>query len=141
VSQPSIPNALRRRVEQEARHRCGYCLCAEAFGVPMEFDHLVPTSRGGRTILSNLWLACSRCNKAKSARVRALDPETRKMVRLFNPHQDRWSEHFRWADGGQRIEGITPIGRATENALGLNRRVHVTARRFWIAAGVHPPRD
>jgi hypothetical protein len=107
----------------------------------MEFDHLVPTSRGGRTRLGNLWLACSRCNKAKSNRVRALDPVTRKMVRLFNPRQDAWNEHFRWVDDGLRIEGVSPIGRATEKALGLNLRAHIMARRFWIAAGVFPPRD
>jgi HNH endonuclease len=141
VSQTPIPKALRRQVEWDARDRCGYCLCAAAFGVPMEFDHLVPTGRGGRTIRTNLWLACSRCNKAKSDRVRGRDPVTRKIVPLFNPRRDRWIDHFRWGDGGLRIEGITPIGRATERALGLNLLVHVTARRFWIAAGVHPPRD
>lgn len=141
MSQPPVPKALGRRVEREAGHRCGYCLCAEAFGIPIEFDHLVPISRGGATVLSNLWLACSRCNKAKSNRVRARDPVTGKLVRLFNPRQDRWSEHFRWSSGGERIEGTTPIGRATERALGLNRWVHIAARRLWIAAGVFPPRN
>jgi HNH endonuclease len=141
VSKSPVPKPLRRRVAAEARYRCGYCLAAEVFGVAMELDHLVPTSGGGRTIQSNLWLACYHCNKAKSGRVRSRDPVTGKMVRLFNPRRDRWTDHFRWADGGLRIEGITTIGRATERALELNRRVHVTARRFWIDAGVHPPRD
>jgi 5-methylcytosine-specific restriction endonuclease McrA len=141
VSKSPVPKALWRRVAAEARHRCGYCLAAEAFGVAMELDHLIPAARGGRTIRSNLWLACDRCNKAKSGRVRIPDPVTRKMVRLFNPRRNRWSVHFRWTDGGLRIEGITPIGRATERALALNRPVHITARRFWIVAGVFPPRD
>ena len=141
MSQPPVPKPLRRRVTAEARHRCGYCLAAEAFGVAIELDHLVPASRGGRTVRTNLWLAGSHCNKAKSGRVRVRDPVTRQMVRLFNPRQDRWAEHFRWADGGLRIEGITPIGRATERALGLNLFDHVAARRFWIGAGVHPPRE
>jgi hypothetical protein len=73
--------------------------------------------------------------------MRFRDPVSSKLVRLFNPRRDVWSAHFRWADGGLRIEGSTAIGRATERALKLNLKVHVIARRFWISAGVHPPRE
>jgi hypothetical protein len=40
-----------------------------------------------------------------------------------------------------RIEGKTAIGRATVEALQLNREVLVEARGTWIAAGLHPPTD
>lgn len=39
------------------------------------------------------------------------------------------------------IEGVTPIGRATVAALRMNRPLPVRARRVWVAAGMHPPRD
>ena len=106
----------------------------------MELDHLVPQSRGGRSERQNLWLACSQCNDFKSDRVRARDSETGRIVRLFNPRRDDWTEHFRWVDGGLIVEGLTPIGRATVAALKLNQRVRVIARRVWVAAGWHPPR-
>lgn len=32
----------------------------------LEIDHIVPTSKGGRCILSNLQVLCSWCNRAKS---------------------------------------------------------------------------
>jgi hypothetical protein len=140
VSQSPIPTATRHRVAREAGYRCGYCLCSELIlGEPMEFDHLIPESRGGRTELQNLWLACSQCNDFKSDRVRARDPATGRVVRLFNPRRDVWADHFRWIDGGLIVEGTTPIGRATVMALKLNRRVRVLARRVWVAAGWHPP--
>jgi hypothetical protein len=52
-----------------------------------------------------------------------------------------YAAHFRWIDGGLIVEGLTPIGRATVLALKLNMAAHVTSRRFWISAGVHPPPD
>jgi len=142
VSQAYIPAALRRQVAREALYRCGYCLCSEAvLGEPMEFDHVIPLSREGRTTRQNLWLACSQCNDFKSDRVQARDPLTGKVVRLFNPRRDNWNDHFHWVDSGLRVEGTTPVGRATVSALKLNQAVRVTARRAWVAAGWHPPRS
>jgi len=61
------------------------------------------------------------------------------MVRLFNPRHDDWNAHFRWIEGGLRIDGKTDIGRTTVLALQLNLRIRVIARRAWISAGWHPP--
>jgi len=62
-------------------------------------------------------------------------------VRLFNPRRPDWSKHFRWVDGGLKIEGLTPTGRATVVRLKLNRAVRVIARGNWLRTGKHPPRD
>ena len=100
-----------------------------------------PKAKGGPTVRSNLWLACGMCNKRKGQRVRVQDPVTQKMVRLFSPRRDEWYDHFRWTFGGERIEGITDIGRAMVAALELNLPIRVTARRRWIRVGWHPPGD
>jgi 5-methylcytosine-specific restriction endonuclease McrA len=42
--------------------RCAYCGAEE---VPLEIEHIVPRSRGGTDRVSNLTLACRRCNQAK----------------------------------------------------------------------------
>lgn len=141
MSKSPIPVALGRRIRREAGYRCGYCMALEAIGVSMQFDHLKPTSRGGRTVRSNLWLACDLCNGFKSDHVRAVDPITKRRVRLFNPRRDEWKAHFLWADGGLRIAGRTPIGRATVAALKLNLASRILARRLWISAGWHPPME
>jgi len=102
---------------------------------------LFPESRGGSSEETNLWLACPHCNGAKSDRIDAPDPESGLMVRLFNPRRDVWAEHFTWVDGGAVIQGITPIGRATVAALNMNHEEIVSARRLWVEAGWHPPKD
>jgi hypothetical protein len=142
MSQSYVSKELRERVAIQARHRCGYCLTAELIvGAPMEIDHLIPQSLGGLTEETNLWLACSLCNDFKSNRIAFLDPISGEIVRLFDPRRQVWKEHFRWTDPGDEIVGITPIGRATVDALRLNRVSLVTARRLWVLAGWHPPKD
>lgn len=42
--------------------QCAYC---RKTGVPIQIEHLVPTSRGGADRVSNLTLACERCNQKK----------------------------------------------------------------------------
>ena len=142
MSSDYIPVELRRRVAEQARYRCGYCLTQEAVvGRPMEMDHLDPRSLGGPTTENNLWLACSLCNDHKSNRFLIIDPVTGVKVRVFNPRQQKWAQHFTWAEGGTRIDGATAIGRATVAALQLNRPSLVLARRLWVAVGWHPPED
>jgi hypothetical protein len=142
VTSVHIPLDLRRRVAEQARYRCGYCLTQERIvGRPMEVDHLFPRSLGGPTTEDNLWPACFLCNDYKSNRFLVVDPETGVRVRVFNPREQDWKRHFAWAEGATRIDGRTPAGRATVAALQLNRPSLVLARRLWVAAGWHPPTD
>ena len=107
----------------------------------MELDHLIPAALGGVTAKDNLWLACSLCNDSKGCRIAAEDPTTGEAVRLFNPRQQDWHEHFRWSERASVITGLTPAGRATVVALRLNRPTLVLTRRAWVAVGWHPPED
>jgi hypothetical protein len=137
-----ISKKLRELVAEQAGYRCGYCLSSERIvGLFMEVDHLIPQALGGSTIEENLWLACSACNAFKGHRISARDPESGQTVRLFNPREQRWEEHFRWVESGSRIIGRTAVGRATTSALRLNRPLLVRARRSWVEAGWHPPND
>lgn len=91
MSESYVPAELRRRIAEQARHRCGYCLSREDIvGAPMEIDHLIPESLGGRTEEENLWLACSLCNDHKANKIAGLDPLTGEIVRLFNPRNQSW---------------------------------------------------
>ena len=142
MSRAYVPKELRELVAARARHRCGYCLTAEAIvGTPMEIEHIVPESLGGLTDELNLWLACSLCNDHKSNRIAAADPETGRIARLFDPRRQSWREHFQWSEDGSEIFGLTPTGRATVDALRLNRPSLVEARKLWVFVGWHPPVD
>ena len=52
-----------------------------------------------------------------------------------------WSHHFAWSDDRIRIVGLTPIGRATIQALKLNNAFLIEARKWWVEAGWHAPVD
>lgn len=101
MSPRNISAALRQRVAEAARFRCGYCLTAQRIiGPLLEIDHFIPESRGGSSDEENLWLACPMCNSHKADRQEALDPESRAMVPLFSPRAARWEEHFEWIEAG-----------------------------------------
>lgn len=70
-----------------------------------------------------------------------LDPETQQMAALFHPRQQLWSEHFRWDEEALRMEGISSTGRATIDALRLNRPGVVNLRRLLIMDEKHPPEE
>ena len=133
---------LRRQIEQDAGHRCGYCLSSTRItGTPLDAEHILPTARGGKTTRENLWLACHRCNRFKSDRINAADPLTGELTPLFNPRTQIWHEHFRWSRDGTEILGLTAIGRATIVTLQMNNEYVVESRRYWVIAGWHPPLD
>lgn len=137
----AISAQAKAAVAERARYRCEYCLSqlkysADSFSV----EHIVPVSREGTDELSNLALACQRCNNAKYAATQAIDPLTGLQAPLFHPRQDSWSEHFAWSHDSLMIHGLTPIGRATVERLRLNRAGVVNLRRVLRDAGEHPPR-
>jgi hypothetical protein len=136
-----LPAALRQAVQRRARGLCEYCHSQVSItGHEFTVDHIRPGSRGGADDPANLCYCCSECNLHKQARTQAHDPRTRRIVPLFNPRSDRWDEHFRWSPSGTRVIGRTPVGRATVEALQINRRVLVHARRVWVQYDMHPPK-
>lgn len=123
-----------------AREQCEYCHTqARVTGIPLEVDHIMPLSAGGETCLENLCMACGPCNRHKSDRLEAADPQTGQRVPLFHPRHQHWDEHFTWSKDDTRVVGLTPSGRATVVTLDLNSELRVRARGMWVIAGWHPP--
>jgi len=99
----------------------------------------MPISAGGSSDEDNLWLSCSTCNTYKGEQITARYPQSGRLVPLFNPRRQNWFRHFRWSRDGTIIIGRTATGRATVEALQLNNELSLTARRFWVLVGEHPP--
>ncbi|MBC6471504.1 MAG: HNH endonuclease [Hormoscilla sp. GM102CHS1] len=92
----------------------------------------------------NCALACDRCNGRRYNFIDGFDPQIQGTAPLFNPRIHNWSDHFIWSADGQKILGITPIGRATVERPDMNDDRHddgsiQRARRLWIRGGWHPP--
>jgi hypothetical protein len=121
-----------------AGSRCEYCGLSQA-GQEAQFhvDHIHPVADGGATTLENLALACVSCSLRKGARRRAPDPLTGKQAPLFHPRNQSWSDHFQW--WGCRVAGQTPTGRATVDALKMNRLLAQGIRSEESLRGRHPP--
>ena len=135
-----IPQELRRQVIERANGRCEYCRLAQAGqAATFHLDHITAFSVEGQTTSENLALACVSCSLRKSARQIAVDPQTGLESPIFNPRQQHWSEHFRWDD--IFVVGTTPTGRATADALNMNRAVMLAIRTEEIFFHRHPPKD
>jgi len=133
-----IPVELRRVVIQRAANRCEYCKLSQAGqAATFHIDHVIPVAAGGQTVLENLALACVSCSLSKSARQTVTDPETNQEVLIFNPRLQRWSEHFSWDE--VYLIGRTATGRATIEALNLNRSIIVAIRSEEVFFRRHPP--
>lgn len=133
-----IPAHLQRLVAGRAHGRCEYCgLSQDGQEARFHIDHVAPVVHGGRTAEENLALACVSCSLRKAARQSAVDPATGVETNLFNPRADHWAEHFRW--DGVRVVGLTPTGRATVEALKMNRLLILVIREEEALRGRHPP--
>jgi len=73
-------------------------------------------------------------------RVTAVDLQSGELVPIFNPRRQNWQDNFFWSEDGIQILGKTKTGRATVEALKLNRKKLASARRFWVRHNIHPPR-
>jgi hypothetical protein len=65
VERTAIPKAVQREVWRRDRGRCVECGSKEN----LEFDHLLPLSKGGANTVRNIQILCQECNRRKSDRV------------------------------------------------------------------------
>jgi 5-methylcytosine-specific restriction endonuclease McrA len=131
VSYPDRPHKLDQRVRElvrdRARSACEYCRIPQSATllIPFHVEHIVPKQHGGSDEPEGLALACDRCNLHKGPNLSSIDPDSGAVTRLFDPREDRWSDHFVLREG--YISGVTPTGRATVRLLNMNapRRVQL----------------
>jgi 5-methylcytosine-specific restriction endonuclease McrA len=68
------------RILVRDKFRCQYC-GRKGTAFDLTLDHIVPKSKGGRTIAENLVAACTPCNNRKADRT----PDEARMPLLANP--------------------------------------------------------
>lgn len=135
-----LSRKLKKLVRERAQRYCEYCLCHESYATEcFSIEHIIALAAGGQDTEDNLALACQGCNGAKHDKIFALDPATGEIVPLYHPRRDNWHEHFTWNSDHTLLMGLTSTGRATIEALELNREGVVNLRRAMSLAGKHPP--
>ena len=129
MSSSYISEPVRQRVCEAFGDRCAYCLSSQRYAnSKLEIEHIIPKAIGGSDDELNLCLACRLCSSYKSIQTEAVDPTSNAVVTLFNPRTQVWSEHFQWSRDGVRVIGLSPVGRATVEALQLNNETTVNVR-------------
>jgi hypothetical protein len=123
-----MDSATRDSIRQRAGERCEYCRLPQSATPLLGFhiEHIVARQHSGSDDLSNLALACDRCNAYKGPNLTSIDKETGEVSILFHPRTDRWDEHFVMENG--MISGLTPTGRATVRLLNMNANRRVQLR-------------
>jgi hypothetical protein len=119
---------LRQWVRDRAGNCCEYCGLQQqqASFALFHVDHIVARQHGGVDTADNLALACHRCNRHKGPNLTGIDPDSNEIIRLFNPRQDVWDEHF--ALQGVLMVGLTSVGRTTVRVLAMNAPDRVQLR-------------
>jgi 5-methylcytosine-specific restriction endonuclease McrA len=132
---------LKKQVTARAKACCEYCRSQEGFSSQsFSVEHIIPRVAGGKTSLLNLALACQGCNNHKYTKIEVFDGVSGERVSLFHPRQHVWSDHFAWTEDFSLMVGLTPTGRATIEAMKLNRKGVVNLRKVLQFVGKHPPK-
>jgi hypothetical protein len=70
---PAIPTTRRQAIPERVRHevwRRDEACCVDCGSrARLEFDHIIPVSRGGSNTVRNIELRCEGCNRSKGARI------------------------------------------------------------------------
>lgn len=60
-----MTNKLRYTILKKDRFRCKICGRTAKDGIKLHVDHIIPISKGGKTVISNLRTLCEECNLGK----------------------------------------------------------------------------
>jgi hypothetical protein len=129
---------VREYVLLKWNHQCAYC---DTRAVPLEMDHVQPTSRHGSNRVSNLVAACTLCNQRKSNQdlcdFLKNDPArlARIVVHLKAPLRDVAAVNTtRWALNA-RLRGLgLPVECSSGGRTKYNRTVRGLPKRHWLDA-------
>ncbi|MBW4523508.1 MAG: HNH endonuclease [Scytolyngbya sp. HA4215-MV1] len=137
MTSAKIPADLRQMVRDRAQGKCEYCLLHQDFSIyTHEVDHIIAQKHDGQTTPDNLALSCLSCNRHKGTDLATFDPATGEVTLLFNPRNQVWIEHFLLDNG--RIDGMTPVGRATAKLLMFNTPTRILERQLLTAQNQYP---
>lgn len=73
VERKIMNDDLRYNVLKRDNFKCVICGASSDDGAKLHVDHIIPVSKGGKTVMSNLQTLCDRCNLGKSNKLDDVD--------------------------------------------------------------------
>ena len=68
IERRKLNDSLRFKILKRYDYKCQICGRNAAGGAVLHVDHKIPIAKGGKTIESNLWVLCDRCNLGKGTK-------------------------------------------------------------------------
>ena len=88
----------RQNIYARDKYRCQYC--GRRFPVEeLSYDHVIPKSRGGKTVWSNIVTCCMTCNRKKGGRT----PKEANMTLIRQPARPAWLPALRITIGFKEV--------------------------------------
>jgi 5-methylcytosine-specific restriction endonuclease McrA len=121
---------VREYLLEQFKRRCAYCGATE---VPLQVEHIVPKARGGTNRVSNLVIACERCNAAKGKQTAQELGYPEAQAR--RPLQDAAAMNAtRWAPHRRLLATGLPVEAGTGGRTKWNRTQRGLPKAHWIDA-------
>jgi hypothetical protein len=136
----SDPRKYRKELREDFLYSCAYCglMESEAVGIEFQVDHYNPHQED-RADYSNLFWACSQCNRRKSDYY--VDPHVdgkldNGQFAIVKLDEHLLEEHIAGAGADYSVSPLTNVGTATIEFVGLNRPALMVIRRLRAELGV-----
>ena len=84
VERGEISDSLRYDILKRDNFACAICGATSKLGARLHIDHIVPISKGGKSVPENLRTLCERCNVGKSDKIETVSSNSN----LSNPNND-----------------------------------------------------
>lgn len=99
IKRPRSPIKFsRQNIYARDRNTCQYCGCRYP-SEDLTYDHVLPKSRGGKTVWGNIVTCCVNCNRRKGGRT----PEEASMKLVRKPTRPSWVPALRITIGFHRV--------------------------------------
>jgi 5-methylcytosine-specific restriction endonuclease McrA len=123
---------VREYLLEKLERTCAYCRMT---GVPLQVEHIVPRTRGGTNRLSNLTIACERCNLAKGTQTAEEFGHPSVQAQARRPLKDAAAVNAsRWALYHRLLAIGLPVEVGTGGRTKWNRTQRGLPKAHWIDA-------
>ncbi len=123
---------LREYLLEKFQRKCAYC---GKSGLPLQIEHIVPRSRGGSNSVTNLALACEKCNQKKGTKTATEFGYPKVQVQAKLPLKDAAAVNTtRWALYNRLKATGLPVETGSGGLTKFNRTLQGLAKAHWIDA-------
>lgn len=142
----SISKRVRFEVFKRDNFTCQYC-SAKPPNVPLEIDHIIPVSKGGKNNVDNLLTACFDCNRGKSNIELDNVPKTlTDKTEVIKLAQYQYKQYCRVLKKQEKIinddiQTIQLIFELYHNEWSFTDKFKLSVKKFIESLGIHEVKD